>query len=231
MKLSVIIPALNEVLILPRTLAAVRRTCPGAQIIVADGGSRDGTQALCRSAGVTMVQARQGRASQMNAGAAAARGEMLLFLHADTILPPAAQDMINDALGKPGTIAGSFYLRFDHNHLVLRFYSAMSRLNWPWFTFGDQGLFLHRETFHGIGGFAEMPLMEDLEIQTRLRAAGRFEKLDQAVVTSSRRFRRVGVVTQQVRNICLVLAYHFGVSPHRLARYYEQHCSKNVQRA
>ena len=231
MKLSVIIPALNEVMVLPRTLAAVRSACPDAQIIVADGGSCDGTQALCRSAGVMVVQTPRGRAVQMNAGAAAAQGELLLFLHADTLLPPAAQSVIDQALREPDAVAGSFHLRFDHHHPLLRFYSAMSRLNWPWFTFGDQGLYLHRKTFERIGGFAGIPLMEDLEIQSRLRALGRFIKSDQAVVTSSRRFRKVGVVTQQLRNICLVLAYHFGVSPHRLARYYEQHRSSDVQRA
>lgn len=223
MRLSVIIPALNEASALPRTLATVHSACPGAQIVVADGGSCDGTQALCRRQRVTVLESRRGRACQMNAGAALADEPVLLFLHADTLLPAAAQSHILQALSEPTHIAGSFYLRFDYNHPLLRFYSTMSRLNWPWFTFGDQGLFLRRETFRSMGGFAEIPLMEDLEIQSRLRKLGRFVKLKHPVVTSSRRFVSSGIGTQQLRNICLVAAYQLGVSPRRLARYYGHH--------
>jgi len=156
----------------------------------------------------------------MNAGARAAGGEILLFAHADCRLPAAAFAEIHRALGDPAVAAGSFCLAFDRDDPWLRAYARASRINHPLFTYGDQGLFLRRELFERIGGFREIPLMEDVEIQRRLRRAGRFVKLPQPVVTSARRFLRHGVLRQQALNAALVGLYYLGVAPARLARAY-----------
>jgi hypothetical protein len=156
----------------------------------------------------------------MNHGAVAARGDILLFLHADTILPKDGLRMIAAELTKPGVAAGSFCLSFPHPDPRLRLIAWGSRINHLLFTYGDQGLFTTTRTFERLGGYAEMVLMEDVEIQKRLRKQGRFVKLRRPVVTSARRFLSNGILRQQLLNTCLVLLYHAGVSSTRLERFY-----------
>jgi cellulose synthase/poly-beta-1,6-N-acetylglucosamine synthase-like glycosyltransferase len=156
----------------------------------------------------------------MNAGALAARGEALLFLHADTRLPPDGLSLIQQALAQPGVAAGSFYLRFDHDHLFLRLYSLCSRINHPLFTYGDQGLFLPAEVFWQVGGFPAWSIMEDVEMLRRLQRTGRIVKIQRPVITSARRYLQNGVIRQQTLNTALVLLYHLGTSPSLLQRAY-----------
>jgi len=221
MSLSIIIPTLNEEAVLGSTLESVRRSAPGSEIVVADGGSDDGTLAVAgRVPGIRTIAAPRGRGPQMNAGASTATGDVLLFLHADTHLPPDAAALVAAALDDPRVVGGSFFLGFDSAHPLLRLSSIASRLNVRWATYGDQALFFRREAFERVGGFPPQPLFEDVAMQTRIRRLGRCVKIQRPVRSSARRFIRVGVVRQQLLNATLVVAYHLGVSPRRLAAWY-----------
>lgn len=227
--LSVVIPCLDEAERLPGTLARIEEEGEGCEVVVVDGGSTDGTLDLALGRrGVRLVRAPPSRGGQLNAGAAAARGEILFFLHADTLAPRGFARRIADALARPGVVAGSFRLGFDAASPALRLYAWCSRFNRPLFTYGDQGLFLRRATFEAIGGFAPLPLFEDVEIQARLRRRGRFVKLPVPVVTAARRFQARGAVRQQAVNALLVLAYRCGASPEELGRYYPQKTGKEM---
>lgn len=222
--ISIVIPTLNEERIIGRCLQQFDQH-PGAhEIIVADGGSSDNTVGIVKTyPGVKLVEVRKkGRGLQMNRGAELATGDILLFLHADTFLPPDGLRVVQETMDRQEVAAGSFSLCFDHPDRWLQLFSRLSRINHILFTYGDQGLFLARTTFADLGGFAEIPLMEDVEIQQRLRKIGRFDKLNHCVRTSSRRFIDRGIIRQQLLNAGLVLLYFAGVSPFRLKRYYRQ---------
>ncbi|HEY0783212.1 MAG TPA: TIGR04283 family arsenosugar biosynthesis glycosyltransferase [Thermoanaerobaculia bacterium] len=220
-RLSVVIPALDERDHLPRLLRCLLAAEDAVEIVVADGGSTDGTWELRHDfPSVTFIRAPRGRALQLNAGAAAARGRHLLFLHADTLPPLNVPGLVEAAIDRDGAIAGAFRLAFDDGHPLLRLYAWCSRCNHALFTYGDQGLFLRRDTFDALGGFAPIPLMEDVDLVRRLRRLGRFAKLPATVVTSARRFRARGIVRQQLLNLGLVAAYYAGIAPQRLAGWY-----------
>lgn len=218
--LSIIIPALDEASHLEALLADLLAREGDSEILLVDGGSTDGTWEIAGRFPVRRLRAPRGRAAQMNAGARRATGDVLLFLHADTLLPPDAFRRVADALADPGVAGGSFRLAFDRSDPWLAAYAFCSRINHPLFTYGDQALFLRRDHFLRIGGFREIPIMEDVEIQRRLRRQGRFVKLPEPVVTSARRFVDVGPVRQQLLNLALVGLYHLGVDPARLKRLY-----------
>lgn len=219
--IAVIVPTLNEEAFLETFLWDLLGREGDFRITLADGGSSDGTLEIARRfPQVRRLRAEVGRGRQMNAGAREATGDVLLFLHADTLLPPDAFRLIGEALADREVVGGCFRLAFDREDPWLRTYSFFSRINHPLFTYGDQGLFVRREVFERIGGFREMPILEDVEIQERLRRAGRFVKLRQPVVTSARRFLRYGPVRQQALNVGIVLLYNLGVSPARLKRLY-----------
>ncbi len=216
---SIIIPTLNEAETLGTTLKALRRQAPPFEILVVDGHSIDGTPERARAAGVSVLQAPRGRASQLNCGARAAQGEIFLFLHADTRLPPNGLAVIRRTLSSTAT-AGTFRLQFDTPTPLLRFYAWCTR--WPWIRlcFGDRGLFVTRSAFETVGGYPEWPLFEDLEIAARLQEKGTFRFLDLAVTTSARRFHQHGILTQQLRNLYLWLHYVCGTDPERVAHLY-----------
>jgi rSAM/selenodomain-associated transferase 2 len=224
-KISIVIPTLNEAVNLETFLQNLLPQQRNSEIIVADGESTDGTrEVLKRVPGIKLVQSGGGRARQMNEGARKARGEILLFLHADTVLPPNALGKIEEALADPSVSAGSFSLEFDHPGRFFKILAIFGRMNHPFFIYGDQGLFLRAITFRRIGGFKEIPVMEDVEIQKRLRKIGRFVKLREPVVTSARRYLKNGLLWQHLITTGVVLLYHLGVSPHILGRrYYRNH--------
>ncbi len=223
--ISVVIPTFNEAATLESFLRNLLNQPGDFEIIVADGASSDGTlEVLSRFPEVRLVRSGGGRARQMNEGAREARGGILLFLHADTILPERALRKIGEALADSCVAAGSFCLKFDQPGGFFRILSSFSRINHPFFTYGDQGLFLRASTFRKIGGFREIPVMEDAEIQGRLRKAGKFIKLAPPVITSSRRYLQNGPLRQHLITTGVVLLYHLGVSPHFLGRrYYGNH--------
>lgn len=156
----------------------------------------------------------------MNAGARAASGDVLLFLHADTLLPPGALAVVTHTLDDPSAEAGAFRLRFDVATPLLHVYSYCTRMPWPLICFGDRTLFMRRSTFEEVGGFPEVPIFEDLEMVRRLHRRGGFRFITTAVTTSARRFLERGPLRQQLLNTRLWLQYVAGVDPHRLARFY-----------
>jgi rSAM/selenodomain-associated transferase 2 len=219
-KISIVIPALNEASALPSTLAAARALPGDPEIIVVDGGSRDDTVAIARRLGADCVTAPPGRAAAMNRGAALARGEALLFLHADTRLPRDAHRRICAALARPAVVGGCFRLSFDSRRRLLALYAFFTRFPFRLFHYGDSGYFVRAETFRRLDGFREYPLMEDLDLWLRMRACGRVVVLPSSVITSARRYERRGAVRQQGLNVVLVLLFVLGVHPRRLKRFY-----------
>ncbi len=220
MTISVIIPVLNESACLARTLAALQALPGDLEILVVDGGSADDTVAIARRMGVTVASAPKGRASQMNHGASLARGDVLLFLHADTLLPAGAHALITEALARPEIAGGCFRLSFDHRHWFLDFCCFMSRYSFPLFHFGDSTFFLRATVFARLQGFRPQPLMEDLDLWLRLWRMEKVKVLRGQVVTSARRFRDEGVMRRQLQNFALTLLYIAGVKPRTLARFY-----------
>lgn len=224
--ISVVIPVLNEFRIIRSCLSRLQKETAAHEILVVDGGSIDGTGDIVETfPNVKILDSPVGRGRQMNLGANAARGNTLLFLHADTHLPPGGLRTIENLLvQQKNVVAGSFSLSFDYPNPFLQLYARFSRINHILFTYGDQGLFMRKHIFKKIGGFREIPIMEDVEIQKRLRRLGRFVKIAQPVKTSARRFLFHGIIKQQILNTALVFMYHGGVSPFKLKRFYG-HCS------
>lgn len=219
-KISVIIPVLNEAGRIGSTLAAVQNGC-NVEAIVVDGGSQDGTVAIAKSLDVQVVSA-AGRARQMNAGAQVATGDILLFLHGDTRLPAGFDRMVTSALSQPGTIAGAFELRIEGNFWGRVAVEKM--VNWRSHTlgmpYGDQAIFLKASVFHEIGGFPDLPIMEDFELMLRLRRLGRIAIIPTPVLTSGRRWQKLGVVKTTLINQAVIIGYFLGVPPPRLAHWY-----------
>ena len=218
---AVVVPALNERRCIEGCLASVRAQQVDAEIVVVDGGSADGTAALAAPL-ARVLRAPRGRAVQMNAGARATRGDVLLFLHADSRLAPGALAAVRRALADADVVGGTFSLRFEPETPLLRTYATCTRASPRVFHYGDQGIFVRRAVFEALGGYREVPLMEDVDFLRRLRRAGPTVLLPLPVTTSARRFQRHGIVRQQLRNAILLGLYYAGVSPHRLARWYEQ---------
>ncbi len=218
---SIIIPTLNEAAQIEAVLVSARAIFPHAEIIVADGGSTDATAALA-APHAQVIAAPRGRARQMNAGAAVARGDVLLFLHADTRLPHNAAGVIAAALHAPDVVAGGFALRFDAvglvYELIARSTNLRSRLRHI-FT-GDQAIFVRTDVFRAIGGFADIPLMEDLEVWPRLRKVGRVSMLTPPVLVSARRHRKYGPLRVLVTGWVYQILYALGMPPFGLHRLY-----------
>lgn len=216
---SVIVPALDEE---ARIGAAIDSAfaAGAAEVVVADGGSRDATVEIARARGARVIRATM-RARQLNAGAAAARHDTLIFLHADTILPPGAASAVLDALDG-GAVFGGFRIEFIEPSRRLRcaawminFRTRLTRAPW-----GDQAQFTRREVFERIGGYREIALMEDYDLASRMKRAGRAVLLPLAVRTSGRRFLKKGVMRTAMVNWLTIAGYHAGVPPERLARWY-----------
>ncbi|MBI3884537.1 MAG: TIGR04283 family arsenosugar biosynthesis glycosyltransferase [Opitutae bacterium] len=218
--LSVIIPTLDEAARIAAAVASVRARLPQAEIIVADGGSQDGTAAAAAQAGARVVAAPRGRGPQCIAGAAAANGELLLFLHADTELPANAAAVLAEQFARPTVRIGTFRLKFDEAGWFLRASAWCSRLDSVFTRFGDQGIAIRRDFYDELGGFPPWPLFEDVELLRRARRVTRVWSFPAQVTTSARRFRRHGPWRQQFRNGGLVLRYLLGASPERLAAEY-----------
>ena len=221
MTLSVVVPTFNEEAIIAATLAAARQ--PGAaELIVVDGGSQDETVRLARAAADRVVEVERGRARQMNAGAAVARGNVLLFLHADTCPPPAYAVAVERALAEAGVVGGRFDLRLDAPgfayRLLERLINARSRLTGV--ATGDQAIFVRRNVFERVGGYPPLPLMEDVALCRLLKCAGRLACLRETVVTSARRWQQRGVARTVLLMWALRAAYYAGIPPARLARAY-----------
>jgi len=220
MAVSVIIPTLNEEACLAETLNLLRTHRPH-EVIVADGGSSDATRRLAARAD-RLVYGPRGRALQMNAGAACATGDILLFLHADCSLEPGALDEAERRLGKPGVAAGCFTMRVRAPGPLYRLIDACAtaRVRLTGLVYGDQGLFLRRDRFERLGGFPPFRLMEDLFFSRELRRHGRVVVAGRRIFVSPRRWRHAGLVRQSLRNWTLTALAAAGIDPDRLAVFY-----------
>ena len=223
--ISVIVPVLDEARTLPTCLEPlqVARASGRAEVVVVDGGSRDGTRAIAAPLSDRLIEAPRGRASQMNAGARAATGECLLFLHADTRLPGNALDAIEAALGDGGGDWGRFDVRIDGGGVLLRIVAATmnARSRLTGIATGDQAIFVRREAFEAVGGFPAIPLMEDVAISKLLRRRSPPRRLRAQVTTSGRRWERRGTLRTIFLMWRLRAAYALGADPQRLARRYD----------
>ena len=223
-EISLVVPTLDEAGTIALALGPLQSLRGSAlEVIVADGGSRDGTRRIARPLCDRIVGAPRGRARQMNAGAGVARGRALLFLHADTRLPAGWNRMVLDALGGGrGREWGRFDVRLDGAHPMLRMVErAMNlRSRLSGIATGDQAIFVTRDAFRAAGGFPDVALMEDVALSRTLRARSRPVCLRAAVVTSSRRWERHGIVRTIVLMWRLRLEYALGADPERLARLY-----------
>ena len=218
--LSVIIPTLNEAERIGATIANVRLRLPGTQVVVADGGSDDGTVRVAADNGVQIVHAPRGRGGQCRAGAASATGNVLFFLHADTRLPTDAEPVLTRYFARPEVLIGTFRLAFDDPSLFLRASAWFTRFDSVFTRFGDQGIAVRRSCYDALGGFPNWPLFEDVELLRRARRVTRVWSFPAEVITSSRRFRRRGLIRQQMHNGRLLLRFLLGAAPDSLSRSY-----------
>ncbi len=220
MKISVIIPALNEEFYIEKTLLSVIRQEGDYEFYVVDGGSTDNTVAIAKKY-TSVINSERGRAIQMNKGARLCKGDILLFLHADTLLPDNAFREIRKRMKDDTVAGGSFYIEFDSDNLILRGVSFITRFNFRIFHFGDQGIFVRRDVFQTLNGYKEMPTMEDYDFYKRLAGQGKVILLRMPMISSARRFVRKGVMKQLLINKFVVLSYWAGVNIQTIKRFYD----------
>jgi rSAM/selenodomain-associated transferase 2 len=224
-KFSFIIPVWNEEAIISRTIEHVRglHASGSAEIIVVDGDPAGRTIQVARHMGVKTAISEKGRGNQMNLGASLAAGDILIFLHADTILPPDALELIETAMEDISCIAGAFDLAIDSERPAFRliekaasFRSRMTRI-----PYGDQTIFIRKGDFRELGGFKNIPIMEDVEFMQRIKKQKRkICIIGRAALTSPRRWEKEGIVYTTLRNWLLIALYFCGVKPENLIRFY-----------
>ncbi len=224
LKISVVIPTINEA---QWVLRAVSRAWDAGvdEVIVVDGGSEDETVSLAKGGGATVLVSDPGRAIQQNLGARRAQGEVLLFLHADNWLAPDVGEQIRTCLQNPEVLGGAFRQRIESAGSLYRLleWGNAARVRWRGLPYGDQAIFLRRETFEQLGSFPQVDLMEDLLL---MRAFGRLASpvlLPGPTYVHPRRWQRHGVIRQTMRNWALLGAQAIGIRPDRLARFYPLH--------
>lgn len=220
MKISVIIPTLNESGCLAETIRRTRRFHPH-EIIVVDGGSTDATWQIGEAADLRL-RSEPGRAVQQNVGAQAASGDVLLFLHADCWLGPDAPEAIAQSLEKSNVVGGCFQQTIESPRLVYRLIERGNALRvlLTGIAYGDQGIYVRREAFFRCGGFPALRIMEDVFLMKRLKRIGAIAIAGARIHVSARRWRTQGVVRQTLRNWALVTLAHLAIHPDRLARFY-----------
>ena len=222
---SIIIPVLNEVDTI-NSLIARLKDLPGAEsgeVIVVDGSPEENTLKVINDVHIYCLSSAPGRARQMNAGAAAASGEILIFLHADTWPPTEALELIDGVMAQPDPVGGAFDLGIRSNRLILKLIAATASLRsrLTRIPYGDQIIFIRRTIFYELGGFPDIPLMEDVALMQKIKKfGGRIHLIPKRVCTSPRRWEKEGVLRATLRNWILLAAYYQGVSPEKLERYY-----------
>ncbi len=223
MKISVILPVLNEQELLPQTLQAIQNHGDeNVEIIVSDGGSTDKTLEIARNYTDKVISAQRGRGNQMNRGASLAKGDVLFFLHGDSRIGLGGMEAIRNAFQDKHVVGGAFSLVIDSSHVGLKLISGMANFR-TWMThipYGDQGIFVKRAVFDRLGGFGDLPLMEDLDFCRRLKREGRMMILNDKMMTSPRRWEKEGILKVTIRNQFFLLLYYMGLSPANFIRWY-----------
>ena len=221
MQISIIVPTLNEQACITSALRSIRQLKGDKEIIVVDGGSTDETRALACAEGARVLVTPPGRGVQMHAGALEATGDVLWFLHADTVPPSHALEEIRMHLDDRCVVAGNFGLVFDGpSRAAKRLTAVYPMLRILGLCYGDSGIFVRRATYEQIGGFRALALFEDLDLLRRLRGAGRFVHLPSKICTSSRRFEQRNFALVWLQWTALQVLYWCGISPNWLARHY-----------
>ncbi|MFB2972592.1 TIGR04283 family arsenosugar biosynthesis glycosyltransferase [Aerosakkonema sp. BLCC-F183] len=226
-KISIIMPVLNEAQNITKSVL-LAQNATNVEVIVVDGGSQDETVAIAKSLGVKVLSSPPGRALQMNSGAAVASGNILLFLHADTILPEGFDSIIRQTLEAKkqiqNPIAGAFELKIDAQIRGIRLVEKMVNVRSHIFSlpYGDQAIFIKADVFRDIGGFPELPIMEDFVFIRNLNKVGKIAIVPVPVITSGRRWQKLGVLKTTSINQIIIIGYFLGISPQKLARFYRR---------
>jgi rSAM/selenodomain-associated transferase 2/rSAM/selenodomain-associated transferase 1 len=221
LSVSIVIPTLNEAQTIGPTLTSLQDT--GVEVIVVDGCSQDRTKEVAQQYGALVLSCSPGRAYQMNEGASHATGDVLLFLHADTQLPPDFLTHVRNTLGQPGVVLGAFRLGFGKRGgwgLSCMAWGNNLRSRWLQLPYGDQAFFLKRSVFYNVGGFADLPIMEDFELAKRLQKRGFVRIAPVAIITSPRRWQKLGICRTFLTNRLMTFGYALGISPKRLVQWY-----------
>lgn len=225
---SIIVPVLNESDIIENTVIHLTEACSGhaAEIIIVDGDPSGSTIRRVKSKQILTITAPPGRAKQMNAGAEAARGGVLLFVHADTLLPRGALRDILDACRRPEIAAGAFSLGIDSGKGIFRVIETLANIRCylTRIPYGDQAIFFKKKVFMHLGGYAGIPIMEDIEIMQRVKQKKlKTALLKKKVKTSARRWQKEGILWAIIRNNLLACSFYAGASPRTLKRFYSLH--------
>lgn len=226
MNVSIVVPTLNEAALIESFLGQLRERAAEAEIIVADGGSTDGTAELAAALCHRVVHANPGRAAQMNVGARAARGEILWFLHADATVPTECLNEIERIMGNPGVAGGFFRIRLPRSQPIYRLTDGFAHYAGLLLRMrcGDHGMFCRRSVFTEVGGFPEVPLMEDVEFFRRLRRCGRVRHSRKRIVVSPRRYETIGPGRLTFAYGLIATLYLFGAALPTLAMMYQRSC-------
>ncbi len=225
--ISLIVPVLNEETVIGDFLKQFQNH-ENLEIIIVDGGSQDNTQEIVKDFSQKYNQihllsaAPVGRAKQMNYGAMSASGKILLFLHADTIVPQNFLEIIDNVLTDKNNLLGAFQLRISDSSRTLRLIEKIAnwRSHWLSLPYGDQGLFLTKANFNLLNGFNELPILEDFDLVTRARKKGKVVIVKKSVLTSARRWQKIGIFKTTLINQIIILGYYLKISPHTLERIY-----------
>ncbi len=218
---SIIIPTLDEAESIAATLAAFENCGESIEIIVVDGGSADATVEIAETFGAKILHSKRGRGAQLQTGGAAANGEILWFVHADTIVANECFAQMRSALRDARTVGGNFTIHFDGDRLAARFLTRLyPQLRLLGLIYGDSAIFTRRETYENIGGFRDYPIFEDLDFVERLKKQGQLVTLPAAVTTSSRRFEGKSFILTFTRWTILQILYWLGVPPGTLLKIY-----------